>query len=254
MEFSGRRIFEHDESLEFRESRLEQVNPSDGSPRYYEDTETGVRYPSVSTVLYRTEDNQKRHALKQWRMRVGDEEADRISNRSAVIGTMVHMLIETYVDNGDMDKANTAMLEASPDPEMTEWVIRHFSHVKKVLDDPEILQRVYGTEMRLESAQIRTAGTVDFACVMDNLNSIVDFKTMLRRKQKNWQYDYFLQMGGYSIAFAEMTGIRIDQLVVIGMSEKPHKGEYVHVEKEPVTRWANRFLKRRTEFMKKYGY
>jgi len=62
----------HKDAPDSREDLLEQINTEAG--RYYK-TPAGVVYPSVTTVTgLLTAD-----AIKQWRKRVGEEEANRVS-------------------------------------------------------------------------------------------------------------------------------------------------------------------------------
>jgi len=55
----------------------------------------GSKMPSVTTVL----GWQKKDSLKQWRKRVGEEEANRISKYAANRGTKVHAVCENYLNN-----------------------------------------------------------------------------------------------------------------------------------------------------------
>ena len=50
--------------------------------------------PSVTTILSETGD---KSALIAWRKRVGEAEAQRISNESAGLGTKVHKALEKYI-------------------------------------------------------------------------------------------------------------------------------------------------------------
>ena len=68
------------------------VTGADGG-RYYE-VDTGVAYPSVTTVLSAMSD--KSH-LYEWRKRVGEEKAAEITARSTSRGTKLHKLCEDYV-------------------------------------------------------------------------------------------------------------------------------------------------------------
>ena len=56
--------------------------------------ESGKPVPSVTTVLSDTGD---KTALLNWRKRVGEEEANRVSRESAGLGTKVHNAIEKYI-------------------------------------------------------------------------------------------------------------------------------------------------------------
>ena len=64
--------------------------------RFYQVTEGSeivAKLPSVTTILGETKD---KSGLEKWRKRVGEKEADRISNLSMSRGTIMHRLIELY--------------------------------------------------------------------------------------------------------------------------------------------------------------
>ena len=70
--------------------------------RFYQVTEDGkviAKLPSVTTVLGQTKDMS---GLAKWRKRVGEAEADRISNLSMSRGTIMHRLIELYKTETDI--------------------------------------------------------------------------------------------------------------------------------------------------------
>ena len=74
---------------------LESETTSEG--RYYL-TPKGVRLPSVTTVLGRKLD---KTALLEWRAKVGEEEAKRITTKAASRGTAIHLIAEKYLLNQD---------------------------------------------------------------------------------------------------------------------------------------------------------
>ena len=63
--------------------------------RYYIDSKN-IPVPSVTTVLGKT--STKSDSIQQWRKRVGEVEADRITKQSTDIGTMVHEALELYLN------------------------------------------------------------------------------------------------------------------------------------------------------------
>ena len=57
--------------------------------------EDGTKLPSVTTVL----GAQKKQGIMEWRKRVGEAEANRISKQATGRGTNVHTLCERYLNN-----------------------------------------------------------------------------------------------------------------------------------------------------------
>ena len=66
--------------------------------RYYIDSKNQT-VPSVTTVLGKTSD--KSDSIQQWRNKVGDDEADRITKQSTDIGSMVHEALENFLNEKD---------------------------------------------------------------------------------------------------------------------------------------------------------
>ena len=77
-------------SKKYNYPELERVDTEIG--RYYKDSNQNL-VPSVTTVLSNTSD--KSNGINEWRLRVGDEEADRVIKQSTDIGTSVHCLLYT---------------------------------------------------------------------------------------------------------------------------------------------------------------
>lgn len=172
------------------------LNRIDGDTRLYE-TPDGNRYPSVTTVLGKMTD---KTALNEWKKRVGEEEAARVSSRAASRGTNIHTMCEKYVLGEEVD---TSM----PHNMMI------FKQIKDVLDGH--VGAVYGTECTLYSDHLKIAGTCDLVAKYDDKLAIIDYKTSTKRKRKEWIEGYFLQASLYSYMLWEMTGIGAKDIVVI---------------------------------------
>ena len=80
------------EKIDLGYESLDRVEHSDGR-RYL--TSSGNAYPSVTTVLGVL----SRESIAQWRAKVGEEEADKVSRRATTRGTAVHSIIEKYMNN-----------------------------------------------------------------------------------------------------------------------------------------------------------
>ena len=72
---------------------LKRITDPDGK-RVYE-TPTGKKYPSVTTVTGLL----KREFILEWRKRVGEEVANKISSTAGRRGTRIHTLCEKYLLN-----------------------------------------------------------------------------------------------------------------------------------------------------------
>lgn len=163
-------------------------------------TPDGKGYPSVTTVLA----DHNKAAIDKWKDRVGHAEAKKISDRASTRGDAVHECIEAYLSNYPTSDFLKTML---PNAKSV------YLNMRKELD--RRLTEVHGLEQPMFTHKLRLAGTADCIGVYDNLLSIVDFKTALRLKKKEYVHGYFMQLTAYAFMFQEMTGLKIEQGVIL---------------------------------------
>ena len=70
-------------------------------------------------------------------------------------------------------------------------------------------------EKSLFSDTARIAGRVDCIGVYDGKLSVIDFKTSRKQKKPEWISHYFEQATGYAIMYEEMTGTKIDDIIIL---------------------------------------
>ena len=179
----------------FQYQPLKRVE-SNGS-RLYE-TPAG-KVASVTTILDGTKD--KTH-LMEWRKRVGDAEANRISKEAAGLGTLMHTHLENYVIGKPRPAGNnTVQVMATA---MADTMIREaFVNVDEV----------WGIEAALYYPGLY-AGTSDMIGVWKGKPAIIDHKTTNKPKKKEWIEDYFLQCCAYALAHNAVHGTDIKKCVV----------------------------------------
>lgn len=188
-------MFEHINLPELDFS-MKQVN-SDNGRKYV--TPNGDSYPSVTTVL----SSYGKQAILEWRQRVGDAEANRISSQASRRGTAMHNMCEKYLLN-----------------EMTMMQLRNMlPNVKQLFRQltPQLdanIGRVYCLEKSLFSDRLRIAGQVDCIAEWNGVLSVIDFKTSSRYKKEENIQNYFMQCTAYAEMFEDLTDRPIDQLVV----------------------------------------
>jgi genome maintenance exonuclease 1 len=125
----------------------------------------GTKLPSVTTVL----GAQKKQAIMEWRKRVGEAEANRISKAATGRGTNVHTLCERYLNNqgtGDMMPDAKEMFVALK-PELNR------------------INNIHYQEQALWSTQLGMAGRVDCIAEFDGELASIDFKTSARAYEEN---------------------------------------------------------------------
>lgn len=174
---------------------LEQVNTDTG--RYYK-TPTGELYPSVTTVT----GLMGADAIKQWRDRVGDEEANRVSSQAATRGTRIHQLCENYLNNDNIDTSKYTFDD-----------VENFRLLKQQLDTN--IDNIHLQEVRLYSDYLKMAGTVDCIAEWKGKLAIIDFKTARKPKNKEYILNYFCQATAYAIMYEERFSIPVSRIVIL---------------------------------------
>ena len=160
-------------------------------------TESGERYPSVTTILA----DYGKEGIMEWRKKVGEEKANQISKTATTRGTGVHAAIEKYLNNEEMREY-----------EMMPNVKSLFVQMKPELNK---LNNIHCLETRLFSHELKLAGTVDCIAEYDGTLSVIDFKTSKRLKRKDQIGNYFMQGAAYATMFSELTNIPIHTVTIL---------------------------------------
>lgn len=170
--------------------------------RFYT-TPTGIKYPSITTVLSAMQSEEKKASLQKWRDRVGEQEANKVSRQATSRGTGMHTICENYTCNfphpmrGHMPTA-----------------VEMFKKLQPVLDTR--VGTIYGNELALYSNRLKSAGRTDLLAQFDGIRTIVDFKTSKKEKKEEWITDYFLQSTAYAIMVEEMyEHIKVPQIAIL---------------------------------------
>jgi genome maintenance exonuclease 1 len=185
-------MFNH---IEHNFPKLLQENV-DGSRLYV--TPTGERYPSVTTVIA----DYGKEAILEWRKRVGEEHANKVSRVATTRGTGVHKALEMYLNNEDVSELT-----------MMPNVKSLFYRMKKEID--EKVNNIHCLEEKLFSHNLKLAGTVDCIAEYKGVLSVIDFKTSVRLKKKENIGGYFMQGAAYRQMFHEMSGLEPKQVVIL---------------------------------------
>jgi genome maintenance exonuclease 1 len=199
------RIFQH-KNIELDELETTTIN---GKRHYL--TEDGA-LPSITSVLSVL----SRAGIAEWRKRVGEAEANRISTQAARRGTNVHQMCEDYLNNELQEKKFLPHERAM------------FAGIKRQLD--ERVGIVYTQETPLYSKYLGVAGRVDCIAEFDGRLSVIDFKTAGKLKEKRYIENYFQQAAAYCVMFEERTGIPVDKIVIMIAVENEDNAQ-VFIEK-----------------------
>jgi genome maintenance exonuclease 1 len=175
----------------FEDLKAETIN----GVRYYT-TPSGKKRPSITSVI----SFKSRQFFKEWRERVGDAEADKITKHATGRGTDYHAIVEDYLNNK----------EIKGDPMSLPFMM--FEDSKSTL---KCINNIHALEAPLYSDYLGLAGRVDCIAEFNKELAIVDFKTSAKEKRREWIEHYFVQEVAYAYMYYEMTGIEVDKLVTI---------------------------------------
>ena len=201
--------------------------------RFYE-TPEGNKYPSITTVL----SVRNKEGLFEWRKRVGNDVANHIARTSAARGTKVHHMCEDYLNNVHIEFPKKF---AEHTKNFLPWCL--FKELRrKALRN---INNIHAQECGLYSDKYKVAGRVDCIAEYKDTLSIIDFKTSTRERSDSWNENYYIQGSAYAEMFGERTGIEINQVVILVVTEDgtvqeflKDKEEYLPMLEESVTEWS----------------
>tara|TARA_R100001082_G_scaffold102432_1_gene72524 strand:+ start:218 stop:898 length:681 start_codon:yes stop_codon:yes gene_type:complete len=206
-------------------------------PKLSRETIDGVRYYSVPdndellklVSITSVTSHHNREIFVNWRKKVGEEEANRITKKATRRGTDMHTLTEHYLKNEELP-------EVPPISEML------FKIAKSKIN---LINSIYSLEGSLYSKQLGIAGTVDCIAEYNGELSIIDFKTSKKPKPREWVEHYFVQCMAYGCMLYELTGIMIKKLVIIMACENGECVVYEEYDKA-------KYIKLLTEYIRDF--
>jgi hypothetical protein len=179
------------EKIQYRSCK--QINDPITKKRVYL-TPDGEKIPSVTTILSTTKDQTH---LIEWRKRVGEAEAQRITTEAAGVGTAMHNNLERFL----------AGLERMPGKNLVHVQANNMANViiENGLKD---VDEVWAMEQSLYFPGLYS-GTTDLVAVYKGNPSICDYKQTNKPKKEEWIEDYKLQLVAYIMAHNEVYGTDI---------------------------------------------
>ena len=168
--------------------------------RHYE-TPDGT-FISITSLLK----NFTPESILSWRDSVGDDVANHVMRNATTRGNKVHEIIENCLSNkpeADL-VGNHGVLAAGL-----------FQLMIPALDK---IDQIRVLEQAIYSKRLRLAGRADCIAEYDGKLSIIDFKTG-RKLYGEVNENYLVQTTFYSIAWEERTDEKIDQIVILTVTE-----------------------------------
>ena len=181
---------------------VEPVN--DNGVRYYPIPGADKYYPSVTSIT----SFQSAKFFKEWRKKVGEEQANRITARATQRGSAFHSITEDYI-NGVLNL--DTYLENNP------LSVRMFQSAKSTLNR---IDKIHCLETFLFSHYLGLAGRVDCIAEFDGELAVIDFKTSTKLKKEDYIEHYFVQETAYAAMFLERSGIQVKKVVTLIATEE----------------------------------
>jgi hypothetical protein len=206
-----------------------KLNRQDGSGngRVYVDS-LGNKIPSVTTILSKTKDITH---LLEWKKRIGEDKAKQITEESAGLGTTMHAHLEAYILGQERPGGNNygrIMAKKMADTIIAEGLVE--------------VNEAWGVEAHL-NYDAMWAGTTDLVGVYNGEPAIMDFKTTIKPKKREWVEDYKLQLAAYAMAHNLNYGTDIKTTVVFMVSRECEFQKFVWTGDEfeqSTLQWAQR--------------
>jgi genome maintenance exonuclease 1 len=162
---------------------------------------------------------EKQQGLAKWRERVGNDVANHIMRTAAGRGTAVHHMCEDFLNNKEVIQEEQKFLP---------WCL--FSQLKPTLT--KSINNIFAQECGLWSEKYRLAGRVDCIAEWNGVPSIIDFKTSRSERKDDYNFEYYMQASAYAEMFEERTGIEINQIVILVVTEDGLVQEFVKEKHE----------------------
>jgi len=212
-------------SSKYKYIQGKQITDHESGKRIYDINNS--RLPSVTTILAATKNQQ---FLKDWKAKVGEQEAERIKNLSSKRGTSMHKFLEHHILGTGYNDLTEIGQEAGP-------------MAKKIIEiGLAPVEEYYGSEVMLHYPGLY-AGSTDLVCLHNGIETIVDFKQSNRPKKKEWIEDYYLQTAAYTLAHNHVYKSEIRQAVIMICTPDLYYQEF-KIQDHDLRSYQHKFLKR----------
>ena len=195
--------------------------------RYY-DTPDGKKLVSITSVI----SHYNREVFREWRARVGNDEANRVTKQATSRGTDMHILAENYLCNRKLP----------PVQPLSEYLF------KQAKPDIDKIDNIHAIEQSLFSNELGIAGSVDCIAEFEGELAVIDFKTSKKPKPREWIDSHFVQCAAYACMLYEMTGIMVKKFVIIMSCENGEVEIYEEYDKRKYINLLSEYIREFVEF------
>ena len=192
----------------------------------------GQWVPSITSVT----SFYNRQVFVEWRKRVGEEEANKVTKKATARGTDYHEAVQRYLENEEVDW------------DLFTPVTKFMFHSSKQYLDK--INNIHAIERTLYSEYLGLAGRVDCIAEYEGELAVIDFKTSTKMKPEKWLENYFVQEMFYASAYYELTEIPVKKLITIMVTpngevkifDKRNKEDYIKL----LVRYIKKFVSNHT--------
>lgn len=215
----------------FEYKHCKQINDPVTGKRVYA-TPDGEKLPSVTTILSATKDMT---ALNEWKKRVGEENARRITTEAAGIGTAMHNNLERFIAGLErMPGNNLVHVQAN---KMADQIIEN---------GLQFVDEVWAIEQSLYFPGLYS-GTTDIVGVYKGNPAVMDYKQTNKPKKEEWIEDYKMQLMAYILAHNEVYGTDIREGHVF-MCSRELQYQHFELRSEDFNKYQDLWLSKVEEF------
>lgn len=189
--------------------------------RIYTDNKTGKKFWSVTTMLGKTSD---KTWLKEWVARIGEEAAQKETERCCDRGDKIHLACELYVANKPLSEQVAAAGE-------------YWNMYKQLRDCINThVGEIVAAEIPVFSTLLQVGGRFDLLAEWRGKElALIDYKGSNHLKTKESIEDYKIQLCAYSYALEETYGIKVTKFVNIIANEKARIPTVISCTREEIT-------------------
>ena len=201
-----------------------EANTIDGV-RYYT-LPSGKKAPSITSIT----SFYNRQIFKNWREKVGEEQANKITKVATDRGTKFHDLVEKYLLNEDINSLKNVLPTTK-----ARWIA-----ARDVLNK---IDNIHALEKPLYSEYFGIAGRVDCIAEYEGELAVIDFKTSKKIKPEKWLENYFVQETAYACMYYEMTGISVKKIVTLMVADNGDVKVYEKTNKRDYIKLLTKYIK-----------
>ena len=193
--------------------------------RYYSvpENDSLLRLVSITSITSYI----NRQIFINWRKKIGEEAADKITKAATSRGTDMHTLVEKYLHNAELPQVQP----------LSEFLF------KIAKTDLNKIDNIHALEKSMYSKVLGIAGTVDCIAEYDGELAVIDFKTSKKPKPKEWIDHYFVQCAAYACMLYEITGIMVKKFVIIMACENGECEIYEEYDKQKYIRLLTQYIR-----------